>query len=235
MHKNINFVKNDASKSLTSVKAVPKSACVIQWHKELVSRLIQKSESIQKARHQILKLIEGKKVLDSKLKEKDEEIRRLNEKYSLLLRQLSISKKLHLKALEEIEMLKKKDHEFALKKERIEQKSLMYDEMQKLSKSKPLPRREKLEPGTLELDPEKWQTMEYADPNYFEMLQKGKHLRKKLEEKINLKQRLKLGQNNTFFNSFSSMLKCRPYSPLNNASDQRIEFYNSGVSYMRSK
>lgn len=182
-----------------------------------------------------MKLIESKKVLDSKLKERDEEIRRLNEKVSLLLRQLSISKKLHLKALEEIEMLKKKDHEFALKNESIEQKSSVYDEIQKLSKSKPLPRREELEPGTLKLDPEKWKTMEYADPNYFEMLQKGKHLRKKLEDKINLKQRLKLGQNNTFFNSFSSMLKCRSYSPLNNASDQRIEFYNSDVSYMRRK
>lgn len=234
MYNHINFINKDASKNLTPMKAVPKSACTIQWHKELISRLMQKSESIQKARKQIVKLMESNKVLDGKLKERDEEIHRLSEKVSLLLRQLSISKKLHLKALEEIEMLKKKYPEDALKNVTLVKKSSMYDEMEReISKFKPLGLREKTKSATLELDPGKWQTMEYADASYFEMLLKGKHLRNKLEQKINLKQRLKLGRNNTCFNNFYSMLKCRPYSPLKDPTDQRMEFYNSDVKYIR--
>ena len=210
-------------------KSTSDREAIIRWYKELVARLIQKSESIQKARQQIIRLIESKNILLSKLKEKNGEIHRLNEKISLLLRELSVSKKLHSKALNEIEMLKTEKEESTKKNEIIEQEKSFYNEVQReLPKSQSSLMKRKLKTNNVETS-QKWQAMKYADPQYFGMLQKRSHLRKEFEKKMILKKNreMEFNRQSILLESFRDMLKRRPHCPSEKPPDQMMEFYKT--------
>lgn len=126
------FFKNERKsprKNLTSTEQESQNDS--QWYKDHTSKLIQKTELLDKAKEQVLKLTETKNVLLNKLKAKDEEISKCSGKVALLHRELSALKKDHLKSMEEIKVLKIKLQEYARKNEVAEQKKSLYDEMQR--------------------------------------------------------------------------------------------------------
>lgn len=232
-----NSERKTPSKNLTSMehdaKSIFKSEIDSRWYKDLTEKLIQKTESLDKAKEQVLKLTENKNVLLNKLKAKDGEIYKFNEKVALLLRELSALKTDHLKSLEEIKMLKIKLHEYARKNEVAEQKKSLYDEMQReLTKSQLLLTKEKwkiknLE--TLKLNPHKWRTVQYTDPHYFETLQKKNYLQKELLKKMKSIQAkdVELDKRNMLLKNLQHMLERRPYHLMKDPNEQMMEYYKT--------
>lgn len=232
-----NSERKTVSKKLTYTEQDSKSICKSEvcsrWYKDLTSKLTQKTESLDKVKEQVLKLTETKNVLLSKLKAKEKEIYKFNEKFSLLLRELSALKTDHLKAQEEIKMLKIKLHECARTNEMAEQKNSLYDELQReLIKSQLLFTREKLKIKSLEtfnLNPHKWRTIQYTDPNYFETLQKKNYLQKELMKKNKSIQDkdVELDKKNTLLKNLQRMLERRPYHLMKDPNEQMMEYYKT--------
>lgn len=233
--KSIFSIRKDSNLSSLSTEsnAAPQPAECNRWHQEILEKLLQKGNLLERSRQETKKLIEKKNTLESKIKDKNKEAHLLNDKILILTQELSAVKRDHLQALEEIRALKRKVHELAHKNEVMEQEKDLCGKIKKqLIKSEHLFIQQKLKTQSLErskLNPHKWRTLQYTDPHYFELLQKKNYLQSELQKKLDLLQAkdMQLRQKDNMLENLKSMLKRRPFQCINEPEKHMMACYKT--------